>query len=213
MIQCDQKRDWLKIFSTRLSKSDDFIMGEELDYLFVIIPIVACTILYFLFCTGSSNNRKEEKKNENQNPISQKPIVTIASNFILANENNEIDNNTRAALEILAKRATIFVFPVVKDQAEADIVKPKLAEELKDLVEERNILPCQTAIGRASMARQLCPVAHFDYEPEAVLQTSIFMPTVLIAPKTVVSPKAKWSSESFADFMTSGNTEFFALLN
>ena len=188
-------------------------MGEGMDYLFLIIPIVVCTIFYFFFCSGPAANRKDEKKTSEQNPISQKPIVTISSNYVLTNDQNQIDANTKAALEILAKRACIFVFPVVKDQEEADLVKPKLAEQLKDLVEARNILPCQTAIGRASMARQLKSAAHFDYDPEAVFQTSIFIPSILIAPKTVTSPKARWSSESFADFMTSGNTEFFSLLN
>ena len=189
-------------------------MEDLMDYVYMIVPVILCTVFYFFFCQGSANPHTEEKKVEPQKNISnEKPIVSIASNYILTNENNEISSDTKAALEILAKRACIFLFPVVKDQEEADVVKPKLAEQLKGLVQETNILPCQTAIGRASMARQLKCAAHFDYEPEAVLQTSIFIPCVLIAPKTVTSPKAKWSSESFADFMTSGNTEFFALLN
>ena len=189
-------------------------MSEIMDYVYMVVPIVLCTVLYFLFCQGGNETRTEVKKTNTQTNISnEKPIVSIASNYVLTDENSEISSDTKAALEILAKRACIFIFPVVKDQEEADRVKPKLAEQLKGLVQESNILPCQTAIGRASMARQLKCAAHFDYEPEAILQTSIFIPCVLIAPKTVTSPKAKWSSESFADFMTNGNTEFFALLN
>lgn len=187
-------------------------MADETDFLFAIVPLVICVIVYFLFCGGSKNQRQEVQNKTQPTTISQRPIVTITSNNILTDYKDEVDDGTKAALKILAKRVCIFVFVVVKDKEEAERVKPKIAEQLSGLVEPRNILPCQTAIGRASMARQLESVAHFDYDPEAILQSSIFIPSILIAPSSVESPKAKWSCESFQNFMTSGNTEFFALL-
>lgn len=187
-------------------------MSEYNDSILFILPLAIAAIIYFFFISRGKGSKSEEQNKDAVPTITTKPIVTITANYVLADENWNISNGTRMALEILSKRTCIFVFAIVKDKDEAALAKKLLSERLNGLVEPSHILPCQTAMGCASMARQLDSSAHFDYNPEAIHQASIFITSILIAPPSVESPHAKWTNSSFEDFITGGNTEFFSIL-
>jgi len=187
-------------------------MSNLLDISIILIPLVLIFIVYHLVCGNKAPVNRETNNAEPAKTITQSPVVTITANYVLLDDSMKMDEGTKMSLQILAKRACIFIFVVVKDKDEANQLKPIIAAEFDGVIEPNRILYCQTAFGRASMARQLEPVAHLDYDPEAIHQASIFFPTVLIAPNELESPHAKWKSNSFRSFMTSGNTDFFNLL-
>lgn len=179
------------------------------DAMMFTIPLIAISIVYFIFF-----NKKEDKpKTTVKEPVRTiLPIVTITANNILLDDNMKIIDGIKDAFDILAKRASIYIFVVVKDMDEAKDLREKIVEEFNGILSGNHILFCQTPIGRASMARQLEAVAFFDYDPEGVHQASIFMPTVLIAPESTESQFAKFRHSSFVDFMTNGQTDFFNIL-
>ena len=183
------------------------------DILIFAIPLLIILVFYLQSYRGKSQNQSASKeKKRSAESLSKLPIVTITANNILLDNSMKMNPGNKLALEMLTKHACVFLFVIVKDQDEANELNEKMAKEFEGLVDPDHILYTQTEIGRASMSRQLEPVAHFDFDPEVVHQTSIFISTVMIAPDNVDSPHAKWKSNNFKDFMTNGNTEFFNLL-
>ena len=183
------------------------------DLLVIIVPILIAILVYTLAFSGSKPANVVAAKGERDVALSKQSIVTITANHILLDDNLEMDGPTRASLELLTKRACVFVFVVVKDLEEQERIQERIAKQFEGLIDPDSILYCQTAMGRASMSRQLDAVSHIDFDPEVVHQVAIFHKTVLIAPKTVDSPHAAWRCGSFSEFMTNGNTEFLELLH
>lgn len=186
-------------------------MSEINESVYFVLALAIFAVVYYFFL-GPGKKANNEDQNKEVKTIASKPIVTITANHVLVDDDLNINEGTHMALEILAKRACIFVFVIVKDKEESIHCKQVLSEKLAGLVDPNHILPCQTPMGCASMARQLESTAHFDYNPEAIHQASIFIPSILIAPPTVESPHARWSNPSFENFMTNPNTEFFSIL-
>ena len=182
------------------------------DIMVYLLPLLIGLVGYLL-CFRSKQSPGEKKKNEETVQNYELPPVTIAANHIVLNDNFELPDENRAALELLAKHATIILLVEVKDQEEADRRTAPLQEIFDGIVNPDYILFCQTAYGRGSMSRQLEAVTHIDYDPEAVIQTASFHPSVLIAPDTVKCEKAKWRSTSLSEFLSKGNTDFYSLFN
>lgn len=185
-------------------------MEYNTDTLIVLLPLLILGAFYVLFCRGTKNSSSKSSNNKNKGPT--KPVVTITANHILLDDNMKMDNGTRLSLELLAQHASIFLIIAVKDQDEANSLLEPMAKEFEGIVDKEQILYSQVPLGRASLSRQLEPKAHIDFDAEVILQTAIFHDSILIAPKTVESTHAKWRADNFKDFITQGNTEFFAHL-
>ena len=181
--------------------------GFPIDTLILVIPVAIFALIYFVMCNRKPRNSSLGNGNQDLQ-MSRSPIVTITANDILLDENMKINEGTRNALKLLAQRATLFIFVVVKDQKEADSLLEPIATEFKDITDRENILYCQTPEGRASMARQLRAVSHIDYDVEVIHLIANFFPGVLIAPPEVESQYARWRATSFQEFMTNGDTSF-----
>ncbi|KAK8844917.1 hypothetical protein M9Y10_021090 [Tritrichomonas musculus] len=184
-------------------------MAALSDILILVVPLIIAVIVYLQICRTRSKPSVSTEHEESKQ-LSKLPIVTITANEILLDKDMKLlGDGTKPALEMLSKHACIFLFVMVDKQEEADALRQPLAKQFEGVIDPEHILYTQKELGRASMSRQLESVAHFDYDPEVVHQTSIFFNTVLIAPPNVESPHAKWKASSFKDFITSGNTEFF----
>ena len=183
------------------------------DLVVVLVPMLIAVIVYVFACGTKKRSSTVATKGERDVSLSKLPIVTITANHVLLDDNLEMNRSTSAALELLTKRACVFVFVVVKDMEEQERIKDQINKQFEGLIDEDNILYCQTPMGRASMSRQLSAVSHIDYDPEVIHQIAIFYKAVLIAPRNVESPHAAWRCESFSEFMTNGNTEFLELLH
>ena len=188
-------------------------MGDSTDFLVIFVPIVIAIVIYMLVYGVKKPSGAQATKVDREVSLSPLPIVTITANHILLDDNLKMDDQTRSALELLSKRACVFVIVVVEDLAEQKRIEGEVASAFSGIIPEMNILYSQTAIGRASMARQLSAVSHFDFDPEAIHQVAIFFKSVLIAPRAVESQHASWRAESFGDFIESRNAEFFELLH
>lgn len=185
-------------------------MAELSDILILVIPLFFVILIYLQMCrTRTTKNSSSLKKEVKQ--LSSLPIVSITANDILLSKDMKIvDEGTKLALEMLAKHACIFLFVIVNNQEEADNLLEPISKEFEGLVDPDNILFTQTQLGRASMARALESLAHIDFDPEVVHQTSIFINSVLIASPEVDSQYAKWKGTTFKEFITRGSTDFFA---
>lgn len=185
-------------------------MDDQSDFLTILIPVLVVLIIYFISRKAKGNTDASgtdtSVKNRKQNQI---PIVTITANNILFDNSMKMDGKTRSALELLSKHACIYIFILVDGFEEMKRIKEEMEKEFEGIVDKEHILYSEKVEGRQSLARQIEPVAHIDFDPEIVHLTSIFIPTVLIAPSSVECKYAKWQSESISDFLTNGNTDFF----
>lgn len=188
-------------------------MDEQSDFLTIIIPIIIVFVVYFISCKLRGNNTGGKTRApvqiQKRNRI---PIVTITANNILLDSDMRMNEKTRSALEDLAKRACIYVFILVKGIDEMKQIKEKMDAEFEGIVDKEHILYSEKPEGRQSMARQIQPAAHIDFDPEIVHLTSIFIPTAFIAPSDVKCKFAKWQSESICDLLANGSTDFFNTL-
>lgn len=190
-------------------------MSQSLaDVALIAIPILVAVLIYTLACGArKSGSPSTAQKRERTVNLSKLPIVTITANDIILDENYSLKSQSREGLELLANRSCVFVFVVVRDYQHQTEIEEHVTQQLDGIVQADHILYCQTALGRASMSRQLEAVAHIDFDPEAVHQISIFHKAVLIAPSYVESPHAAWKSETLGEFMTKTSGEFFQLLD
>ena len=186
-------------------------MGNLFDLILILGPLSFFLIFYYTFCNKPNNQKEIEDINSHLNKNLLLPNITICGNEILLNSNNEIEQNIRSSLEILKKRSNLYIIINVKDEVELKECEEKIINEFKGLIDSNNILFSQNSIGRASIARQLEPIAHFDFDPETIHQTSIFIPSIYIGPDYIECPYAKWSCNSFFKFITNGKTDFFNL--
>ena len=190
------------------------LMADQLtDFAIIVIPALVALLVYTLAC-GARKPRSQSsaQKKERTVNLSQRPIVTIAANNILLDDNYKLNDASRAALELLVKKACVFVFVQVNDREQQSEVEKSVSEQFAGIIDFDSILYCQTSVGRASMARQLETVAHFDFDPEAIHQVSIFHKAVLIAPSYVDCHHATWQAQSFSEFMANQNGDFLELL-
>ncbi|KAH0788931.1 putative transmembrane protein [Histomonas meleagridis] len=181
-------------------------MEAQSDFLIIVIPIIFIVIIYLIACR-SKGGKSNMTNLENPTKFSRLPIVTITANNILLDENMKLTEQARSALVTLAKKASIFIFILVKDQEEVNRISDSMVQEFSGLVDKEQILYTQTEEGRASMSRQLEPAAHIDFDPEVVRLTSIFIPTAFIAPMSVESQYSKWHATSVGALIN-GNNEF-----
>jgi hypothetical protein len=136
-------------------------------------------------------------------PASPRPIVTIAANDILLDADFRVRPPARAHLRELSKRACVYLIVVVRDRAHADSVRAQLLRELDECADADCVLFCQTAVGRAAIARQLEPALHLDFDPAVVHEVALFFRAVLVARAGLSSPHAVCHCLSFAEFMES----------
>ena len=181
------------------------------DFAIIAIPILVAVLIYTLACGArKSGSPSASQKKERTVNLSKLPIVTVTANDILLN-NYKMNEDARAALERLTEKACVFVFVIVRDLQHQTEIEEAVTEEFNGVIDSDHILYCQTALGRASMSRQLEAVAHIDFDPETVHQVSIFHKAALIAPSYVESPHAAWKSQSLTEIVA--NPEFNQVLN
>jgi hypothetical protein len=145
--------------------------------------------------------------------LSSRPIVTLTANHVLLKSDWSLDKKARLALAILTKRACVFVLVFVHDADEEAERRPIVAREFHGIVDESQILFCQTAIGRVAMAQQLESVVHFDFDPDVISEMAPSRKTVIISDCEGNGKRADWAAPTFKEFMTNGNTDFFKLLH
>jgi hypothetical protein len=188
-------------------------MAGVRDALFPLVGIIIAFIACLLFCCFHWRRRPRSSKASRRAILSNSPIVTITANHVLLDSLFQMDRITRLSLEILVKRACVFLIIAVKDEAEMTAIRDPAIAQFHGLIPPTHILFSQVTLGRVLLARQLEAVAHIDFEPEVIHEASLALKTVMIAPPEVSSARATWSSPSFTDFVTNGSTDFFELLN
>jgi hypothetical protein len=180
------------------------------DLAVIVIPLFIA-ILVYVFVNGMKKPRPSSPLRPSHAPPSL-PTVTIAANDILVDSKWTLLPEARPIIESLAKRTSLYVIAVVRSFAEMRSARELLGRELDGVIPDDQILFCQTALGRASMARQLEVHLHLDFDPEAVRQVAIFHSAVLIAARGVSAPGAACTCESLEQFTNSRMRSLFPAL-
>jgi hypothetical protein len=185
-------------------------MGDPLAVAFLALVCLAALFLLtgfliHILCSNATEPTLDGPLNS--------PIVSITANQILLDRQWRIDAQTRQALRVLSKHASLFVIVVVRGAAELDAIRSNVLNEFKSVIDLSQILFCQTAAGRASMVLHLEVRAHFDFDPDVIHQVSFFQKTVHIATEQVRSPHAAWAAESLGQFLCCQNRDFFRFLS
>jgi hypothetical protein len=180
------------------------------DVLVMGIPILVAVIVYFCM-QRPANTPPPSRARVTEPKLSRIPIVTITANSILLSPDGQLQPSTRTALAKLSRTVSVYVFVVVADFEEQRAAEQQIAAQFKDLVDPEQILYCQTPTGRSSMARQLEPALHIDYDPETLHLVSIFHPSVLIG-GGAESPYAAAQFGTFEEFVSNGSRAQFPFL-
>jgi hypothetical protein len=183
------------------------------DLLFTLLGLAIASVVLFFVCWLRRRPRAGSGKSVRRAVLSTLPIITVTANHILLDSYLRMDKVTRLALELLAKRACVFLIIAVTDELEVNSIRANITSQFAGLIPADRILYSQASLGRVLMSRQLEAVAHIDFDPEVIHEASLSLKTVLIAPSDVISTRANWSSANFKDFVTNGNTDFFDLLS
>jgi hypothetical protein len=183
-------------------------MNVEDFAIFIVTLAIAFTVYAFVF-----RRKRSAKSVQRLNvALSSMPIVTIAANHILLDSDFKISSSARKMLSRLSQRACIYVIVMAANMDQAQLLRDPIINELKKVLSEDRLLFCQTAIGRASMTRQLEPIVHFDFDPEVVHQISFFFNAVLISSAQVDAPHALCQCRSFEEFMGKHLQRLFPIL-
>jgi hypothetical protein len=169
------------------------------DFAVFFIPLLIAVLVY-TFVNGMKKP-SQPKFSRPAQKIPALPVVTIAANHILVDSNWKLSSTNRAILESLVKRCSLYVIAVVESMSEMSSIRESFTREFEGIIPDTQILFCQTAIGRASMARQLDTRVHLDFDPEAIFQVSIFHKAVFIGTKGVSAPAAVCACESLEQFV------------
>lgn len=178
-------------------------MGGLADLAFFVVPLVVIVMVYHLFCRETKTPRAAPNQNELETKVSNRSIVTITANEILLNADMMLIDSARSALEKLSQKACVYVIVVVSSMDEQKAVEPSMLSQFDPIIGNDRVLFCQTSLGRASMSRQLGPVAHVDFDPEVVHQVSIFHRAALVSTSDAISQHAAWRHTSFSDLVSS----------
>jgi hypothetical protein len=189
------------------------VMPGWKEALFPLVGLITVVIVCIFVCYFYWRRRRRSRKPSRRAILSNLPIVTVTANNILLDSLFQMDRITRLSLEILVKRACVFLMIAVKDESELDAIRGPVISQFRGLIPPSQILFSQISLGRVLLARQLEAVAHIDFDPDVVHEASLFLKTALIAPPEVASARATWSSPSFTTFVTNESTDFFNLLN
>jgi hypothetical protein len=169
----------------------------------VDIAVIAIPLLIALLVYALVNSTKKPGSSAPVAPspsASALPTVTITANQILLDEAWAVVPRVRGVLDALAKRSSLYVIVCVESMAQMRELRPIVERELDGVVSTDQILFCETNVGRASMARQLEVLVHFDFDPEAIRQVAIFHKAVLVAHRGAYAPEAVCACESLEEF-------------
>jgi hypothetical protein len=170
------------------------------DIAVIVIPILIAVIVYALV-NGSKKNPIPTKPNPLSPASPTVPTISIAANNILLDSDWSLSSATRVMLEQLARRSILYIFVAVTSMDEMRARRDSVQREFDGVVPADQILFCQTAMGRASMARQLEVLFHIDYDPEAIHQVAIFHKAVFIGGHAAAAPAAICACETFEEFI------------
>jgi hypothetical protein len=180
------------------------------DFAVFVVPFFLALLLY-IFVSGAKKSPPPNPSRTAQASPSL-PIVSITANRILLDSEWSLSPSNRAIIESLSKRSTLYVIAIVQSMAEMRGIREILNREFEGIIPDDQILFCQTAMGRASMARQLEVTVHLDFDPETIRQVAIFHGAVLIAEKGVNAPAAACVCESLEQFANGKMKSLFPAL-
>lgn len=161
------------------------------EVLTLVIILIGAILFFRMLDTQRKSHKKDEVKTDT------KKSVTITGNKILFDSNfNMIDpDETLKSLKILGESSNIYVINHVSSKSDYDMFKEKVEKQLESCVNPNHILFSQNPFGRASIARAVKSVVHFDYEPEGTKQASLFIKVCSISKEK--HDRAEWHYTSF----------------
>jgi hypothetical protein len=185
-------------------------MSDWSDIAIIVVPLLIAFAIYVLAFGGKGQSNPSAPPAQTP-PLSSLPIVSITATNILLDSQLRLRPSARAMLQQISRTACVYVIVVVHDLGEMRAIHSQVAREFQNAIGDDHILYSQTALGRASMARQLEVAAHLDFDPEVIHQVSVFHSAVLIA-REVSTQHAKAHAATFEQFVTTADHTIFPFL-
>lgn len=160
----------------------------------ILIITLLLIVLYKIFqYTGTRKRRKNTIPHSSS--FAMYPIITIAANSILIDENCKLLPHIKESIDEIKATSTIYAIVKVKDLNDYEKKKIQIIDEIKSVIDEENILFCETNIGRSAMSRQLESSLLIEYDVETAVLNSVFSPTALITTIENDTKQIKWKAK------------------
>lgn len=160
--------------------------------------VLILTALFFLLqkvLHYIKSKQKRKKSIPRSSSFAYYPIITIAANSILIDENFKLLPQISKSIDEIKATSTIYTIVKVNNQDDYEQNRIEITNELKSIIDENNILFCETNIGRSAMSRHLESSLLIDYDEETAILNTVFSPTALVTKSPNISSQIKWKAK------------------